>query len=342
MLNGLIKPDTGRIEMRGRVGAVIALGAGFNPVLSGRENIYVNASVMGLPQDEINSRFDEIVAFAELDEFIDMPVQSYSSGMQVRLGFAVATALKPDVLILDEVLAVGDARFRSKCYKKIDELVNDAAVIFVSHNMDQIARLCSKALCLKRGVGHETKDLSAAVLGYENDGTLDLSESRSFVSANQAVENFSFRVNSKSHSPGASLDLEISCRTEISLNDLKLRIVLYNSYGLMCADSGFVPALSLEPHHLGGETVFLVSVPWIPLKPGSYTISVNMTGSKGQLALWAHKVSEFMVSGVFSGAFTDCLLSLEPAPSSGDAPGIRKDEPFTDCRKPLLSRGAAG
>src|SRR4029078_11456051 len=108
MLNGLIKPDKGRIELAVRVGALIALGAGFNPILTGRENIYVNGSVLGLTKKEIDSKFSDIVEFAEVGDFIDMPVQSYSAGMHVRLGFAVATAIKPDVLLLDEVLAVGD------------------------------------------------------------------------------------------------------------------------------------------------------------------------------------------------------------------------------------------
>ena len=107
MLNGLIKPDAGSIMMRGRVGALIALGAGFNPILTGRENIYINGSVLGLTKKEIDAKIDEIIDFAEIREFIDMPVQSYSSGMAGRLGFAVATALDPDVLIVDEVLAVG-------------------------------------------------------------------------------------------------------------------------------------------------------------------------------------------------------------------------------------------
>ena len=111
MLNGLIKPDAGTITMRGRVGALIALGAGFNPILTGRENIYINGSVLGLTKKEIDAKIDEIIDFAEIREFIDMPVQSYSSGMSVRLGFAVATALDPDVLIVDEVLAVGGAEF---------------------------------------------------------------------------------------------------------------------------------------------------------------------------------------------------------------------------------------
>jgi lipopolysaccharide transport system ATP-binding protein len=151
MLNGLIKPDEGRIEMRGRVGALIALGAGFNPILTGRENVYVNGSVLGLTKKEIDAKFKEIVEFAEIGEFIDSPVQSYSSGMQVRLGFAVASTLKSDVLLLDEVLAVGDFKFRQKCLRRIAEILKDCAVVFVSHNFDQLERVCTRGLVLERG-----------------------------------------------------------------------------------------------------------------------------------------------------------------------------------------------
>ena len=151
ILNGLIKPDRGRIEMNGRVGALIALGAGFNPILTGRENIYINGSVLGLSKKEIDEKVEEIIDFAEIDSFIDMPVQNYSSGMQVRLGFAVATALKPDVLILDEVLAVGDANFRHKCYHRISKLMNSCAVIFVSHSMDSIAAVSTLAGFMETG-----------------------------------------------------------------------------------------------------------------------------------------------------------------------------------------------
>lgn len=151
MLNGLIKPDRGRIEVRGRVTALIALGAGFNPILTGRENIYVSAAVLGLNKRETDARLEEIVEFAELGEFIDAPVQSYSSGMSVRLGFAVSTTLEPDVLILDEVLAVGDAGFRHKCYHRINKLMTRAAVILVSHSMDYIAQLSTQIAFMRRG-----------------------------------------------------------------------------------------------------------------------------------------------------------------------------------------------
>jgi lipopolysaccharide transport system ATP-binding protein len=152
MLNGLIKPDKGRIEMRGRVGALIALGAGFNPILTGRENIYVNGAVLGLSKKEIDAKYEEIVEFAEIGEFIDAPVQSYSSGMAVRLGFAVATATDPDVLLLDEVLAVGDVSFQAKCFNVLAEFrKRGTCFIFVSHNMHMISRYCQKVMYVRHG-----------------------------------------------------------------------------------------------------------------------------------------------------------------------------------------------
>jgi lipopolysaccharide transport system ATP-binding protein len=154
MLNGLIKPDAGSIEMRGRVAALIALGAGFNLLLTGRENIYINGSVLGLSSSEIDEKIDEIIDFAGIAEFIDSPVQTYSSGMNVKLGFAIATTLKSDVLIIDEVLAVGDTNFRIKCYNRIKEILPNTAVIFVSHSMFDVCKICTKIIALSSG---ETK-----------------------------------------------------------------------------------------------------------------------------------------------------------------------------------------
>ena len=167
MLNGLIKPDAGQITIRGRVGALIALGAGFNPVLSGRENIYVNGSVLGFSKAQIDRRLDEIVDFAEIREFIDTPVQNYSSGMQVRLGFSVAVKLiKPDVLILDEVIAVGDESFRSKCYQVVGDLLGQAAVLFVSHSMPMIYRLSTRVMVLANGTPVFSGDPSQGIEEY--------------------------------------------------------------------------------------------------------------------------------------------------------------------------------
>ncbi|WP_140487645.1 polysaccharide ABC transporter ATP-binding protein [Flavobacterium sp. GSA192] len=151
MLNGLIAPDEGTITIKGKIGALIELGAGFNPILSGRENIYNNAAVIGFTKKEIDQKLDAIIAFAELEEFIDMPVQNYSSGMKVRLGFAVAAQMEPDVLIIDEVLAVGDLGFMMKCYKTIDNLLKNTAIIYVSHSMPTVSRLCNNIILLERG-----------------------------------------------------------------------------------------------------------------------------------------------------------------------------------------------
>jgi lipopolysaccharide transport system ATP-binding protein len=152
LLSGLIKPDEGEIIIRGRIQALIALGAGFNPVLTGRENIYVNGAILGFKKKEVDGLLKEIVDFSEMHEFLDMPVQSYSSGMLVRLGFAIAVNLRPDILIVDEILAVGDAAFRRKARSKMMELLHSGiSVLFVSHNMSLIASLTSRCIYLKQG-----------------------------------------------------------------------------------------------------------------------------------------------------------------------------------------------
>ncbi len=170
MLNGLIKPDHGRIAMRGRVGALIALGAGFNPILTGRENIYVNGSVLGLTKHEIDSKMEAIIDFADIREFIDAPVQSYSSGMGVRLGFAIAAHCEPDILLLDEVLAVGDVGFQAKCFNALAQFRKQGtAFILVSHNMHQISRYCDKVLYLNRGRSATLGNVETAIAHFLQD-----------------------------------------------------------------------------------------------------------------------------------------------------------------------------
>jgi lipopolysaccharide transport system ATP-binding protein len=167
MLNGLIRPDKGRIVMHGRIGALIELGTGFNPILTGRENIYNNGAVLGFSRKEIDRRFDSIVEFSEIEDFIDSPVQNYSSGMKIRLGFAIAAQMEPDVLILDEVLSVGDAGFKNKSMAKMRELIDNTAVIFVTHSMSQIATVCTHALYLNHGqVTYFGNDVNKGIQQY--------------------------------------------------------------------------------------------------------------------------------------------------------------------------------
>ena len=151
VLNGLIPPDTGRITMKGRVCALIELNAGFNPILSGRENIFNQAALLGFSKEETLAKFDAIVDFSEIGDFLDMPVQNYSSGMRVRLGFAIAAQMEPDVLIIDEVLAVGDVGFRAKCIARMGEMLQNSAFVFVSHSMPQVARISTSVLHLDHG-----------------------------------------------------------------------------------------------------------------------------------------------------------------------------------------------
>jgi lipopolysaccharide transport system ATP-binding protein len=179
MLNGLINPDIGSIEMHGRVGALIELGAGFNPILTGRENIYNNGAILGFTTKEIDDKLENIIEFSEIREFIDMPVQNYSSGMKVRLGFAVAAQMEPDVLIIDEVLAVGDVGFRLKCFKVIDSILPNTAIIFVSHNMSMVSRICSKILLMDGG--------KEKYLGADTSKGIDLYYSRFMLGDDKVV-----------------------------------------------------------------------------------------------------------------------------------------------------------
>lgn len=151
ILNGIFSPDKGRVEIKGRVGALIEVGAGFHPILTGRENIYVNGSILGFSKNEIDDKFNRIVEFAELSEFIDTPMKFYSSGMRVRLGFAIAAQMEPDVILIDEVLAVGDIGFRVKCINRIKQLIQKSAVVFVTHTMPQVSNICTRVMILDQG-----------------------------------------------------------------------------------------------------------------------------------------------------------------------------------------------
>jgi len=170
ILSGLIKPDQGSVRVKGRLAPLIALGAGFNPILTGRENIYANMSVLGLSTREIEDRFEAVVDFAEITEAIDAPVQTYSSGMAARLGFACAIHTEPDILLIDEVLAVGDIRFRAKCTRKLAEIrQKGTAFILVNHKPAAILSICDQAVYLQQGRVLSAGDTNWIVRQYEED-----------------------------------------------------------------------------------------------------------------------------------------------------------------------------
>ncbi len=156
LLTKIIYPDSGSIEMQGRVSSLIELGAGFHPDLSGRENIYINASIFGLSRKEIDARLEDIIAFSELEDFIDNPVRTYSSGMYMRLAFSVAINVDAEILLIDEILAVGDANFQSKCFNKLREIkAKGTTIVIVSHSLGQIEQICERSIWIHEGVVRE-------------------------------------------------------------------------------------------------------------------------------------------------------------------------------------------
>lgn len=172
ILSRITKPTKGRVDLYGRVASLLEVGTGFHPELSGRDNIYLNAAILGMNRAEINRKFDEIVDFAEVEKFLDTPVKYYSSGMYVRLAFSVAAHLEPEILIVDEVLAVGDAEFQKKCLGKMDDVAHEGrTVLFVSHNMAAIRKLCTNGILLEHGSIVKSGNIDVVVEAYSGDNT---------------------------------------------------------------------------------------------------------------------------------------------------------------------------
>jgi lipopolysaccharide transport system ATP-binding protein len=283
MLNGLVKPDEGSIEMRGRVGALISLGTGFDPILTGRENIYVNASILGIKKADIDEKVDEIIAFAELGDFIESPVRSYSSGMVSRLGFSIAVHMKPDILILDEVLAVGDAGFKMKSLNKMYEIMNDTAVIFVNHNMATLSRVCNKVLYLKDGSPKYFGDnvltgIEMYLSQFEDEqGYVDFNEKAQFtdivVSSNTPR---GLDVKGKPillHRDDLVIDLDYRLNPE--LDEHKISVVISNKDFLTL---GFHKTQPLR-NSSSGDNKVRIRIPDLGLTNGEYSITFKISSA---------------------------------------------------------------
>src|SRR5258708_713217 len=174
VLARITSPTTGRVELAGRVGSLLEVGTGFHPELTGRENTYLNGAILGMSHQEIRAKFDEIVAFSEIERFIDTPVKRYSSGMYMRLAFSVAAHLEPEILLVDEVLAVGDSEFQKKCLGKMSDVAKEGrTVLFVSHNMSAIVRLCKRALVFDQGRIITDGEVSDAITHYLSTANLN-------------------------------------------------------------------------------------------------------------------------------------------------------------------------
>lgn len=289
ILNGLIGPTTGRITTRGRVAALIELNAGFNPILSGRENIYNQAALLGFSRNETREKFDRIVDFAEIGDFLDMAVQNYSSGMRVRLGFAVAAQMEPDVLIIDEVLAVGDVAFRFKCLNAIGELMKSAAVVFVSHSMPQIFRICNQVMLLDHGktrfIGTDVTRGVTEYLSLAGDGSPSIAGSgevrvedcRVVSDTGVAVKGATLRVPY-----GADVTFNVRLSVDPGIDKVGLQIVLWNAEMLPVLDvmgDGLKAFLMDVPSTRIADVA--VGVKRLELNAGRYNVSVMCNSMDG-------------------------------------------------------------
>jgi lipopolysaccharide transport system ATP-binding protein len=282
LLNGLIRPDDGQITTRGRVAALIELSAGFNPILTGRENIYNQAALLGFSPAESQEKFERIVDFAEIREFLDMPVQNYSTGMTMRLGFAVAAHLEPDILIIDEVLAVGDVAFRFKCLNAIGEIMKSTAVVFVSHSMPNIFRICSEVMVLDHGnvtfYGRNVADGVAIYLSLlgEQEKTLSGSGEVQITALSLTSGEDSCGLGGTLQAPyGSDLVVRAKLKHSSTVSNSRVQFVFWNAELLPIVD---IVADELTGYHFdfpaSGEVEVTARVPRLELNAGKYTLSV--------------------------------------------------------------------
>jgi lipopolysaccharide transport system ATP-binding protein len=292
VLSRIVEPTSGRAEIYGRVGSLLDVGTGFHPELTGRENIYLNASILGFRRREIQRRFDEVVAFSGIEKFIDTPVKRYSSGMYIRLAFAVAAHLDPDVLIVDEVLAVGDAAFQSRCLGKIGEVARSGrTVLFVSHAMGTLVSLCNTGVWLDRGQIVGRGEVEAQVRAYLSAGTID--QSSALIPPPHepsAVTLRSIGLFASDGTPRSEVDFRFPCRFDITYEvteratDLHIAIALVNEFGsrvLFTADQPYTADRSVRTTTPGVYQAS-VEIPGHLLMPGRYYIDIgaNLPGER--------------------------------------------------------------
>jgi lipopolysaccharide transport system ATP-binding protein len=302
ILSRVTEPTAGRVEGYGRVGSLLEVGTGFHPELTGRENIYLNGVIMGMRKAEIARKFDDIVAFAEVDKFLDTPVKHYSSGMYVRLAFAVAAHLEPEILIVDEVLAVGDAAFQKKCMGKMEGIAHDGrTVLFVSHNMIALQSLCSRALWLHEGQIVSAGRPGEVVTQYLQASFPTVTE-RLWSDRDNAPGNAQVRLHSATvHPLHGDTAAPITVRTPVVLElqywnlvpeaYLNINIQLYNEEGLVVFEAGPISEPIWRPLPAG---LFLdvCHIPGQLLNDGLYRVVLQAVNQQGTLL---HKEEDILV-----------------------------------------------
>ncbi|MCG8346490.1 MAG: ABC transporter ATP-binding protein [Chloroflexales bacterium] len=284
ILSRITKPTTGRARIYGRVGSLLEVGTGFHPELTGRENIYLNGAILGMRRHEINRKFDEIVAFSEIDKYLDTPVKRYSSGMYVRLAFSVAAHLEPEILIVDEVLAVGDASFQQKCLGKIEGVAREGrTVLFVSHNMGAVRQLCTSAILLRQGqvvaqgkarkiVDDYLTFLSSSRKGKSLEAAPERSGDGRLLFTSGYLQN---EANEEIETPiaGQPLNIVFEYIAKEDLSQVMIFFTIFNHLGVAvtrCHINSIGQKLSIPK----GKGKIVCNIPRLPLPKGRYRVSL--------------------------------------------------------------------
>ena len=340
MLTRIYKPTGGTIQVKGRVSSLIELGAGFHPDMSGRENIYINASIFGLKKEEIDERLEEIIRFSELEEFIDNPVRTYSSGMYMRLAFAVAINVNADVLLIDEILAVGDVSFQKKCFDKLQEIKeNGTTIVIVSHSMDQLYSICDRLIWIEKGKVREDgipqqvgthyldsmederlaklADESKVVLKDMNESILSLAEQihpQARRDGSQEVHFTKVEVydqnmkKCRSFNTGDPLILKFSYATDMQRPSVNFNMDFVKDnwqyqYG-SCFSKAGEPLPVLDKN---GTVTFKIDA--LMLLPGRYYLDLGINGPQGELYDNVRQIFQITVRDYVTDEFGPCVFA---------------------------------
>jgi ABC-2 type transport system ATP-binding protein len=320
---GIILPSEGKITTRGRIASLLELGAGFHPDLTGRENVFLNASILGLTRKETERYFDDIVAFAELERFIDTQVRHYSSGMYVRLGFAVAVHVDPEILIVDEVLAVGDEPFQRRCLSRIRDFQREGrTIVFVTHAVDLVREICTKAFFLHKGELKATGRPSDVVDTFRrtvHGGNLDITavDDRGTGEARIADVRFigSNGEDRQVYEPGESLEIRATLEVREPIDDPVLGVIVYDDSGRYLWGTN-TDLRDISVGRLTGDTIVRWKIPALPVVNTTCAVTLAVSSRNGQDYHWREKGWAFKV--VSKGAdlgrvHFDAHLEVDPA-----------------------------
>lgn len=318
ILSRITDPTTGRFEINGRVSSLLEVGTGFHMELTGRENIFLNGTILGMKRAEIKQKFDEIVDFSGVEKFLDTPVKHYSSGMKVRLAFSVAAHLEPEILIVDEVLAVGDAEFQKKCLGKMGEVSKNEGrtVLFVSHNMGAVQSLCSRGILLQSGNLLYENDIDSVVKKYSELSNPDNSETINYRNLNKSTYDFeikSFDILDKNGYPeknfvsGNQIDFRISYFSGQKINDLAIGIIIKDNVSqFVSVLNNKIAGQEIKINNNTGE--IFCSIKKNPFMYGKFSVTLIIQ-LKGQLIYNIEDINSFYISegDYFGSGFPNAL-----------------------------------